>query len=181
MADTNHVILEREFETPVTLADVRDMAGAAMSCMQIYSVEWQSSHLARDGNRLYCHFKAPDTEALRSVMRTVGSTYRAVWPGEVISAASQGQASVMVERSWRAPVAFEAIARIEEDHAWCLDAHRVTFLKSYFSRDRMRMLCVYAAPDAESVRRSQIQAGMPFDQVWPFVHITPALLMGEAG
>ena len=29
------------------------------------------------------------------------------------------------------------------------------------------MICVYQAPDAESVRRAQKEIGMPFDEVWP--------------
>lgn len=28
------------------------------------------------------------------------------------------------------------------------------------------MVCIYAAPDAESVRSAQRQAGMPFETVW---------------
>jgi len=30
------------------------------------------------------------------------------------------------------------------------------------------MICMYHAPDAESVRLAQRQAGMPIDDVWAF-------------
>lgn len=74
--------------------------------------------------------------------------------------------TIMVERTFGEPVAFEEIQAIEDAGAWCLEAHGVTFLKTYFSRDRRRMLCLYTAPDAESVRLAERQAGVPFDRAW---------------
>jgi hypothetical protein len=73
---------------------------------------------------------------------------------------------VLVERSYASPVAFEDVQAIEDRNAWCLEAHSVTFLKSYFARDRQRMVFLYEAPDAETVRRLQEQAGLAFDRVW---------------
>jgi len=74
--------------------------------------------------------------------------------------------TVVVERTFDQPVAFESIQAIEERGAWCLDAHGVRFLKTYFSRDRRRMICLYEAPDAESVRLAERKAGVPFDEAW---------------
>jgi hypothetical protein len=73
---------------------------------------------------------------------------------------------VVVERTFAEPVEFEVIQALEERGAWCLEAHRVRFLRTYFSADRRRMICVYEAPDAESVRLAQTKAEMPFDCVW---------------
>jgi uncharacterized protein DUF4242 len=42
----------------------------------------------------------------------------------------------------------------------------VTFLRTFFSRDRKRMLCLYEAPDAESVRVAEGKAGVPFERAW---------------
>jgi len=42
----------------------------------------------------------------------------------------------------------------------------VTFIRSYFSKDRKRMICEYEAPDAEAVRRLQRTASMPFERIW---------------
>lgn len=73
---------------------------------------------------------------------------------------------VMVERNFREPVTFEEIQAIEDAGSWCLEAHDVTFLKTFFSKDRRRMLCLYRAPDAEAVRRAERQARVPFDLAW---------------
>jgi len=70
---------------------------------------------------------------------------------------------VLVERSFPQPVAFEDV---RARGASCLEAHRVRFLRSYFSRDRRRMVCLYEAPDAESVRFAQEKAGVPYETAW---------------
>ncbi len=75
--------------------------------------------------------------------------------------------NVVVERSFEQAVAFGDIQAIEERGAWCLEAHGVRFIQTYFSRDRRRMICIYEAPDAESVRLAQKAAGVPFARVWP--------------
>jgi hypothetical protein len=42
----------------------------------------------------------------------------------------------------------------------------VRFVRTYFATDRRRMICLYVAPDAESVRLAQVQAGLPHAGVW---------------
>ena len=174
-----HVFLERQFETPIDLDDVRQMAIDNSNCIGIYGVEWHQSHLAKDGSRLYCHFEAPDTEAMRNVLRFNHSEYNAVWPSEIHDTGNDGEVNVLVERSWDEPVTIADIAAIEKEGAWCLEAHNVTFLKTYFASDHKRMICLYRAPDAESVRQSQIKANMPFDDVWSFTLVTPATLFPD--
>lgn len=75
-------------------------------------------------------------------------------------------AIVVVERTLPAPASFEDLQAMEDAAAWCLELHSVTFKVSYFSRDRTRMICLYEAPDAEAVRKSQETAKLPFDAVW---------------
>jgi hypothetical protein len=84
--------------------------------------------------------------------------------------------TVVVERSFDRPVAFEEIQALEERGAGCLEAHGVRFLKTYFSRDRRHMYCLYEAPDAESVRLAQQKAGVPFDEAW-----TARIIRHQAG
>ncbi len=73
---------------------------------------------------------------------------------------------VVVERKFPEPAMFDEIQAIEDAGAWCLDLHQVRFLRTYFSSDRQRMICLYEAPDAEAVRRSQRRIGLPFERVW---------------
>ncbi len=73
---------------------------------------------------------------------------------------------VVVERSFDAPCDASALQAKEDAVAWCLQAHRVEFLFSFFSRDQRQMACLYEAPDAEAVRATQIKGDLPFDTIY---------------
>lgn len=73
---------------------------------------------------------------------------------------------VIVERKFEDPETYDELQAQEDRFAWCLEQHRVTFIRSYFSRDRRRMICEYEAPDAEAVREVQRTAAMPFERIW---------------
>lgn len=169
------VMLERHVDPPIGLDEVHSMEHQAGWCMEQYRVRHVTSLLAHDGRRLTCSFLAPDAEALRSVLRRLAVPFECTWPASVHAPAdfdatipldAAGQGVVVVERRFAKPVDFATLQELENDGAWCLAQHRVRYLRSYFARDRRRMVCVYAAPDAESVRSAQGQAGMPFEAVW---------------
>jgi hypothetical protein len=71
---------------------------------------------------------------------------------------------VIVERSFNGAAEFDALQW--DKISWCLDQHRIRVLRSYLSSDKRRMICVYEAPDAESVRIANRQGELPFDRVW---------------
>ena len=85
-------------------------------------------------------------------------------------------ARVMVERKFDEAESFEDLQAREDSFVWCAEQHQVTFIRSYFSKDRKRMICEYEAPDAESVRIAQRQATMPVDFVWAVKRLSPDLL-----
>jgi hypothetical protein len=169
------VVLEQCLPPPVRIADVEALERQSEWCRQQYRVRHLSSLLSLDGEHLVCLMDAPDAESLRNVMRQLGQPYAALWaasvhaPPHLPAAASlrtDASALVVVERRFPQPVDFDAVQAIEERGAWCLEAHRVRFLRTYFARDRCRMICLYDAPDAESVRLAQTQAGMMLERVW---------------
>lgn len=129
--------------------------------------------MSEDGHRLACCFRAPDAESVRQISRDDAAKDKRVWPGSFHDTGREGPANVVVARSFDAPVLLEDVQAIEDAGAWCLELHKVTFLRTYFSLDHRRMLCLYRAPDAESVRLAQQQAGMPFDRVWACRNYTP--------
>ncbi len=167
------VVMEREFTDPLTTDGFVAMAMDAAGCMGLYRVDWYESLLALDGGSLICCFKAPDCESLRQMSRGDASAGKSVWAGAAHDTGREGVASVVVTRSFPEAVTLESVQAIEDAGAWCLEAHRVTFLRTYFSSDRKRMACLYQAPDAESVRLAQQQAGMPVDRIWACQHFTP--------
>lgn len=172
------VFLEREFDPGLTAADVWDMARESGQCFELHGAHWNGSLLAIGGRRLLCHFSSPDVESIRIAMRQSGSPMGRLWRGTVHEApdragADPGYSNVVVTRSWDEPVELADIQAIEDAGAWCLDAHDVQFVRTFFAVDRRRMACLYRAPDAESVRRAQAQAGMPLERVWAFETLIP--------
>lgn len=168
-----HIVMEREFNPPLDEHAFRDMLQNLDDCVRIYRAHWQESLLAADGSALTCCFDAPDAESVRMLSRGDASTHKSVWAGTAHAADRPGRANVVVERRFDEPVTLDALQAIEDAADWCLRQHKVTFLRTYFSADRRNMICLYQAPDAESVRLAQQQANMPVDRVWACRNFTP--------
>jgi len=73
---------------------------------------------------------------------------------------------IIVERRFEQKPDFDALQAQENAVAWCLEQHRVRFIRSYFSKDRRTMICEYEAPDAEAVRSVQRASGLPYQRIW---------------
>lgn len=172
------VILERIFDPALTSEDVMNMAVDASDCFGMHQVQWQISHLAMDGKKMICRFSAPDMESIRIAMRQTRVDDRKLWRGKVFDAPGIDRedvrsASVLVERSFDEPVTLQEIQDIEDAGIECLETRDVRFIRSYFSQDQKRMICLYEAPDAESVRQAQREAGVPFDDAWTYRALGP--------
>ena len=179
MAD---VFMERRFDPPTTLTALMEEFASAVNCFAMHRIGWQVSLLSTDGQRSVCQFRCPDEESLRIAVRQAGAKADSIWSGTVhvapnVVPAEQQAANVVVTRRFEEPVTLESVQAIEDAGAWCLDAHNVRFMRTFFSRDRKRMICLYCAPDAESVRLAQRQAGMPVDLVWSFNRLGPETRM----
>jgi hypothetical protein len=172
------VIVERTWPVPVTPAELPGLFAEASPCLDAHRVGWRGSLLASDGRSLVCHFVAPDLESVRIVMRQTGSPPGEVWtttlheaPG--LDPAARGRANVLVTRRFAQPARLEDLQALEDEGAACLQRQRVRFVRTLFASDRRRMICLYEAPDAESVRIAQREAGMPFEQVRAFHGLFP--------
>lgn len=164
------MFLERRFDPPVTADIVLGIATEGIPCFLAHQVNWHGSMLSLDGRCMFCWFSAADAESVRNALRESGQDATVLWPGTVHHAplqpgATPPDANVVVTRTFDTPVAVEDIQALEDAGAHCLKAHRVRFARTYCARDQRRMLCLYEAPDAESVRLAQHQAGMPLDEV----------------
>lgn len=167
------MVLERNFDPAITPADVLELARNSSECLGIHRVNWIASYLDLDGQCMVCHFSAPDMESTRIALRQVNADTSRLWNASVHDAPGTGaadiaDANVIVERSFENGVELADIQGIEDAGARCLEIRKVRFLRTFFAADRRRMLCLYAAPDAESVRQAQREAGVPFDEAWAF-------------
>lgn len=169
----NDVIVEREYETAVSKEELLLMSREGASCMRLYNIAWKTSFLAENGRTLACHFQAADAETVRTALRQIGVETKAIWSGALHDTGIEKSPNVVVERRFDEAASLESIQALEDASAHCLELHNVTFIKTLFSLDKKRMLCLYHAPDAESVRVAQRKASMPVEQIWACQVIDP--------
>ena len=175
------VIVEGRYDEPTTPEAVVERDRGQRFCFDLYRSHPVTHYLALDGSHICCVFRAPDAEAVRRSLKAIevlppDRVWTALLEGgsgdpdqlaEQAIAASQSGAVVLVERSFPEPVDFQDVQALEDRGQWCLDLNGIRFLATFFARDRTRMICLYAAPDAEAVRRTNTRLGLPFERVWP--------------
>jgi len=173
------VVAERTMPGPYTAEQIRaDILGRSW-CNDLYGITHCGSLLAPQIDRVVCIYRAPDAESVRSASGRVSVPYDRVWSAtlhgpvgpepltrQAPSGTIPGDSVIVVRREFDAPVRFEDLESKEEERAWCFETYGVRFLQTLFSLDRRRMLCCYAAPDAETVRTLQRDGGMPFEEIW---------------
>ena len=172
------VIVERQWDRPRTDAELQQLVENSEECLANHRSVWLGSLLSADRRELVCHFSGPDAESVRIPLRQAGSDNLKAWASTIHDApgfteADMDKANVLVARRFEEPVDFDVIQALEDAGKGCLDVHRVRFIRTWFSRDRKRMMCIYEAPDAESVRIAQREANMPVEKIWSFRRFTP--------
>jgi hypothetical protein len=75
-------------------------------------------------------------------------------------------ARVMVEQVFTEPLTDERYAQLSKQLDPCLEIRNGMWRRSSLSKDKLRMVCEFEAPDAESVREALRLANVPFERVW---------------
>ncbi len=165
------VVVERSFRHPLTDEQLQATGRRAGPCFELHGVAYLETFLAADRLRMCCVFDAPDAESVRIANRQSGAGFDVAWsttlhaPERAVDVPPD-TVPVLVERVFDTPVDLATLAAREAAGQGCLDEHGVRWLRTYHALDRQRMLCVYAAPDAESVRSVQRTLAMPVTRVW---------------
>lgn len=171
---TTRFFLERSFDQPLTIEDVSAGGRELKWCLDTHRCQWHGSFLSLDGRTMICSFSGPDMESARIALRDPDTDLSRFWSGTVYQGPNEISPTVVVERAFDAPVAFESIKALSQKAAWCLDTYKVKYSHSVHSLDRKRMLCFYAAPDAEAVRSVQREARAPVSAIWAGTSVAPA-------
>jgi hypothetical protein len=175
-----NIVVERNFPEPADIAALKSAARDETGCLARHNVRYLYGYIAPDRRRMICVFEAADAESVRISNRQSGMPFECAYAATVHEPPASPPAAgdpragsdVLVERSFPEPVVFAEVQAIEDAGAWCLSEHGVTFVRTYFSTDKRRMLCRYRAADAESVRIVNRRLGMPFDVAWSITHFS---------
>lgn len=74
--------------------------------------------------------------------------------------------TVVMERRYEEARSQEQIDSMNQAIAPCLEVNSVTHLQTLASRDRTRFVCLFEAPDAETVRRAIESSGVAYERIW---------------
>jgi hypothetical protein len=75
-------------------------------------------------------------------------------------------ARVMVEQVFTEPFTDERYAAFAKELDPCLEVRDGMWRRSSLSKDKLRMVCEFEAPDAESVREAFRTSGVAFERIW---------------
>ncbi|SHF27956.1 Protein of unknown function [Modicisalibacter ilicicola DSM 19980] len=79
-----HIIVERNFATPLTDAELKATEARMMPCLDLYRVRWIRSYWSADRRRMICEYEAPDAASVKSVQREAEAAFDRVWSAEVL-------------------------------------------------------------------------------------------------
>jgi hypothetical protein len=79
---------------------------------------------------------------------------------------------VIVEYAFDPPVTEEECDRMAEQLEPCIEARDVRWVQSFLALDRRSRICVFEAPDAETVRAAYRSAKVGFVRAWAAEAIT---------
>ena len=165
------VFVERELEPGTQLEAVQAAEDAVAWCLSQHRVRFLRTYLSLDGSKMVCVYEAPDAESVRETQRRAGlpvaHAFSVLPVGELRGVSARaGMSTVIVQRAFEAPIPPDVVLEAMRSGASCFSTHRATLLASNLSTDLTRMVCVFEAPDAESVRMANRQIGVPFTRVW---------------
>ena len=126
---------------------------------------WVRSYVAADGSRTICEFEAADVATIIALHRAHGVEPERAWE----SFKHEASTSVTYARSEAAKVALPGVTVIVvtdfdppisdatnqamgERVFSCLAAQHASWVRTYLSIDRRRMVCNFEGPDADTVR-----------------------------
>lgn len=78
-----HVVAQRVFPEPITLADYGDASAQAADCLMRHRGRFLDGFLAPDGRVSVCHFEAIDAESIRQVNLESELPFHHVWSGSL--------------------------------------------------------------------------------------------------
>lgn len=82
-------------------------------------------------------------------------------------------AFVVVEKTYEEPFSDADWDEADRILGPCMEVRSIRWIRSLVSQDRKRTVCLFEAPDAESVREAHRSAGLTFERIYAAREVTP--------
>ena len=169
------VLVLRRFDEPRVYEELRAQEDQAAAHFTDNHVTPIRSFFSLDRKHMLCSYEAPDEDAVRRLQQKTALPCERVWSTTMLRKLvglpayrdPQGRGTVVCERTYPMPIPPTAVAALSATKRWCLEENNVDLIDSFVPTDNGGSVCIFAAPDAESVRRANRTAQFPFDRIWP--------------
>jgi Protein of unknown function (DUF4242) len=82
---TQVVVVETEFDPPLSDEEHSKIGKRLDSCLELRSARWMRSYLSSDRKRMVCEFEAADAQSVRDAYRAAAVAFERVWLAELYS------------------------------------------------------------------------------------------------
>jgi hypothetical protein len=164
--DMADVFVEWTVESQLQEHDVQSLMHDSNACRDLHKVQFRESLLDEDGRRLICHFRAPDTESVRMALRCVGANIDDLWSGTIHDRPGSATPNVVVECDLNHSILTDTDKTLDAVASEWGDLFGFKMVRAIVSGDGRRMICLYEAPDVESIRFAQSQNDMLVTSIW---------------
>jgi hypothetical protein len=128
------------------------------------------SFFALDGRHMVSLYDAPNTESVREVQRTAELAIERAWTATAVIDTEieppKGYPLVVAQRALPEGITLEQVQHLASDPTGCGRRMRLHQIGGFLALDCRRMCCVYYAPDLDSVRVANREAGIPIERLW---------------
>lgn len=152
----NYVVALRQFEQPHTADAFTEL-----------------TYLSLDRERMMSIYESDDVDAVREAQTLpLEAVFQANMWREMLGlspgAAVGDRSVVIIERPPATATVQELLERARRDYAPCFNANNIDLVDSYMpvQSGSVGGVCVYAAPDADTVRRANRTVGYEFIRAW---------------
>jgi len=160
------VFVQRRFDAADTRGRERPDSARLDPCLDLHGIRHENSYLARDGQRILCHFRAPDAESLRMALQVTGIDYDALWTGAVNQLPGAAEFALVVERIFERPLNTEQERACRATTARRLLDLGVEPACVLLSRSRKRLLWLCRVGTPAAVRAAEAELSGPEFEVW---------------
>jgi hypothetical protein len=160
------VFVQHRSRTAGTVDSERPDSTRLEPCLDLHGIHRVRSHLASDGQRILCHFRAPDAESLRGALRVAGIEYDALWVGEVGHISSASEFVLVVERNFERPLGTDRERAHRASTACRLLDLGVEPARVLISRCRRRLLWLCRASTPLAIKTAEAELPAEGYEVW---------------
>jgi hypothetical protein len=149
---------------------------AASAYLTERSVRALAGYVSRDQRASVCLYEAPSAEAVQLAHSALELPFERVWAAQAVRFADRDTAgpnlhTVVTTRTPPIPPTAGLMRTVTLLGRGCLRTHRTTPLISYLALKGSRTVCIFEAPDTESVRVANRRMWLPIEDAWRATYV----------